>query len=239
MKHRSLFRTILCSIGIVAGAVVAILIAIILWYNHPYLRIPQLTNEQLDSLGLDGIDRLMIVAHPDDEYIWGGAHLLADDWFVVVITNGDNERRSAEFEAMMEHTGDRGLMLRYPDKIAGGKSRWDFWEDSIRRDIATLLSYKSWKQVVTHNEAGEYGHRHHIVTHRLTVEAYEAQDCSAELNFFGTYYTADSVPPDLASLDADAFAVKNSLAYIYESQSHVVEMFRHMLPHEVWQTYRP
>ena len=36
------------------------------------------TNKYLDTLDLKGVDRLMIVAHPDDESLWGGAHLAKD-----------------------------------------------------------------------------------------------------------------------------------------------------------------
>ena len=53
--------------------------------------------EQLEALSLDETNKLMIVAHPDDETIWGGGHLLEGGYFVVCITNGENEIRKEEF----------------------------------------------------------------------------------------------------------------------------------------------
>lgn len=35
----------------------------------------------------------MIVAHADDEILWGGAHLLADDYYVVCVSSGDKPGR--------------------------------------------------------------------------------------------------------------------------------------------------
>lgn len=53
-----------------------------------FLFIRSVKNKQLDELDLEKYNKLMIVAHPDDELIWGGAHLLEDDYLVVCITRG-------------------------------------------------------------------------------------------------------------------------------------------------------
>ena len=47
----------------------------------------------IDGLNLKGIDSVMFVAHPDDETIWGGAHLLKKHYLVVCLTNGNNKVR--------------------------------------------------------------------------------------------------------------------------------------------------
>lgn len=41
----------------------------------PYLNLPPVTEEELDRMDLEGFDRIMIVAHPDDELLWGGGQL--------------------------------------------------------------------------------------------------------------------------------------------------------------------
>ena len=46
----------------------------------------------------------MIVAHPDDETIWGGGHLLQDDYLVICLTNGNNQIRAKEFEKVMDQS---------------------------------------------------------------------------------------------------------------------------------------
>ena len=50
----------------------------------------QVTKEMLDELPLSNCTKLMVVAHPDDETLGGGAHLTEGGWFVVCLTNGDN-----------------------------------------------------------------------------------------------------------------------------------------------------
>ena len=221
---------------IIAGIIFLILATVfgpILYCNRRYLSLPPVTKEQLDELNLNGVDNLMIVAHPDDEYIWGGAHLLSDNWLVVVITNGDNKTRKPEFEAMMAATGDTGLILSYPDKVGGKRSNWEYWSPAIRADLETIINYKAWKQIVTHNKDGEYGHQHHIFTHKLVTEAYDnGHQSGTPLLFFGTYYRNVELPDNLERVSDEILAKKESLASIYESQTNTVNKFRHMFPYE-------
>ena len=41
-------------------------------------------DKDFSKIDLTNIDNLMIVAHPDDETLWGGAHLIKDNYLVVV-----------------------------------------------------------------------------------------------------------------------------------------------------------
>lgn len=45
----------------------------------------------------------------------------------------------------------------------------------MEADIATVLNYKDWKQVATHNADGEYGHHHHQMTHQLVKKPIKRQ----------------------------------------------------------------
>ena len=47
----------------------------------------------------------------------------------------------------MEATGDKYLILSYPDKIGKDRSSWNYWKKDMEADIATVLNYKDWKQV--------------------------------------------------------------------------------------------
>ena len=71
----------------------------------------QVTKEMLDELPLSDCTKLMVVAHPDDETLWGGAHLTEGGWFVVCLTNGYNEVRKNEFYEVMKESGNIGLIL--------------------------------------------------------------------------------------------------------------------------------
>ena len=52
------------------------------------------TNKSIENLKLKDTHKLMIVAHPDDETIWGGAELLKDNYLVVCITCGRSKNTS-------------------------------------------------------------------------------------------------------------------------------------------------
>lgn len=60
----------------------------------------------------------MDVAHPDDETLWGGAHLTEGGWFVVCLTNGYNEVRKNEFYEVIKKFGCEGMILSYPDLLS-------------------------------------------------------------------------------------------------------------------------
>ncbi len=49
-------------------------------------------------------ESLMIVAHPDDETIWGGSHLINGNYTVLCITNGNNKKKKRIYESHGENT---------------------------------------------------------------------------------------------------------------------------------------
>lgn len=212
---------------------------IVLWLlsTYPYLKMSHnkdVTTRVLDSLQLDNTHNLMIVAHPDDDAIWGGAHLLSEDYLVVCLTNKSNKTRSNEFAKIMKAFGDKCIILDYPDKVLGKRADWSRIEKSLKRDIKTILEYKDWQLVVTHNQAGEYGHAHHIATHNAVTQLMNNKE---NLWYFGTYYSKgalDSLENPPAPISAEALQEKLKLLEIYKSQSVVIEHLSHMLPYEQW-----
>lgn len=202
---------------------------------YPYLNLPHVTTADLDALDLDGYDKVMFMAHPDDDLLWGGRHLIEDDYLVVCMTRGNDPVRSAEFKSVMEATGDKYLILSYPDKIGNKRSSWNFCKKDMEADIATVLNYKNWEQVATHNANGEYGHHHHQMMHQLVEEAYKETDCNADFYSFGKYYVNDKIPYDLEEMPKDLYIQKRKLAKLYASQRTTVRKMYHMLPYEYWQ----
>ena len=96
----------------------------------------------------------MIVAHPDDETLWGGAHIADGGYLVVCITNGYNATRSAEFQAVMQASNNVGLILSYPDKVAGKRDDWTHVRSQIQTDLEKVMTYQPWEDIVTHNAKG-------------------------------------------------------------------------------------
>ena len=209
---------------------------LIYWWHilSPYMHLPAVTDDQLDALDLSGYTKILFSAHPDDELIWGGGHLLDDKYLVVCMTGGNNPVRSKEFQSVVTEAGGKYLMLSYPDKLGNKRSSWKYWRAAMEKDVATILNYKDWQLVATHNENGEYGHLHHQMTHQIIEKEYKETGCKAELYWFGTYYVNDRIPYSLREMDKELYIRKRKLAMIYESQRSTIRKMYHMFPYEYW-----
>ncbi|MCR4796399.1 MAG: PIG-L family deacetylase [Ruminococcus sp.] len=197
-----------------------------------------LTVEQLSHTNLSNASKLMIVAHPDDETIWGGAHLLDGGYLVVCITNGYNTRRAGEFRKAVEQSGNTPLILDYPDKIFFMRDDWSDCKEAIESDISLVMSAKHWDFAVTHNPKGEYGHIHHKMTNAITVQAFNETDSADKLYFFGDYYKASDIEKAGTSvIPEDIMQKKRELCGIYTSQERTMKKLAHMFPFENWKEY--
>lgn len=196
---------------------------------------------------LAGIDsnsarKLMIVAHPDDESIWGGGHLADGGYLVVCITNGRHETRRAEFERAMKISQNQYLILDYPDKTFDRRDDWSACGDAIAKDLKKIMEYCDWDLVVTHNPEGEYGHEHHIMTNIMVTQIYEESELSGTLYFFGKYYSKSAfsvLEHKPEELDGQALDFKQKkLLAVYDSQKKVISNIGYILPYEDWTLYK-
>lgn len=186
-----------------------------------------------NELNLDGIEKLMIVAHPDDEMLWGGAELLKDDYLVVCVTCGSDNRRVKEFETVMNRTKDAFVMLGYPDKTNGERDNWDTVRDAIIEDIENIYKLKNWKEVVTHNPEGEYEHIHHKMTNTIVTDAVDHD----RLYYFGKYHSKrdleENGDEDLVKVDEQILEEKEEILNLYVTQDHTLhKTLGHMIPYE-------
>ena len=98
--------------------------------------------------------KLMIVAHPDDEIIFGGTELIkyGSEYKVLCLTNKSNKIRSKEFEKVMKELNINSWeILDYEDTLMPTQNF----------DLKDIINCKDWKKIVTHNPIGEYGHPQH------------------------------------------------------------------------------
>lgn len=228
-KKRGLF-TLCCIFFIILS------LSIFLFFRAKTYSKP-VTNETVTLLDLNQVNKVMIVAHPDDEMIWGGGHLLSSKYLVVCLTNGNNETRKEEFNEAVRACGSIPLMLSYPDKIFGIRSRWLFQQKKIEKDIQFILSYKDWEEVATHNPEGEYGHIHHKKTSTITRNAWKRTCSNTSLFYFGTYYNKEElrkVNDFLTPIDENILKRKLDILKLYESQDFIDKKFGHMYPYEMW-----
>lgn len=186
----------------------------------------------IDQLNLKECDSVMFVAHPDDETIWGGSHLLNKHYLVVCITNGNNKTRRKEFMNVMKATHNTGIMFNYPDKTHGQRDNWNNVRKYIKNDVHYILGKKNWNTVVTHNPDGEYGHIHHQMTSYIVRKDSDVN--MKQLVYFGKYYKKKNMPQHLTSISKNDLKKKMNLTYMYSSQSKVMDHLGHMLSHENW-----
>lgn len=200
-----------------------------------------LERQVLDRYQLHNCRKLMIVAHPDDESLWGGGHLLDKGYFVVCLTNGNNTVRRSEFYAALKEYGCQGIMFSYPDLERGKRSDWSKSAASTMQDLDTILTYKRWDLSATHNPKGEYGHIQHRMTSQLVTEVYRYRYRGMNrLFYFGKYYKWNEigkVQNSLIPLSESKFKRKTQIINaVYKSQD--VKWSRLMMKYENWISFR-
>ena len=215
---------------VIGTLLLAVLVVFI--FTNSSNKIP--VKQQLKKLELKNVNKLMIVAHPDDETIWGGANLIKDNYLVVCITCGTNRVRVEEIKNALDYSNDKLLMLDYPDKVMGKRSNWKSERKQIRKDLRTVLEYKDWDLVITHNPDGEYGHQHHKITSSMVTELYGKRD---NLYYFGKYYTKkeiDKLKPEVTLNKTLLKRKTKDMLPIYRSQDFINDKFGQMYPYENW-----
>lgn len=187
--------------------------------------------ENITQLDLKGVNKIMIVAHPDDELLWGGKHLIEDKYLVVCITCGDDKEREIEFEMVMRAVNCPYLSLRYPDR-----NDWKYHKDNIKKDLKEILSYKDFKQIVTHNPDGEYGHDQHKKTSKYVTELANKNN----LYYFNHYYTAEEIENNginTIPMDNKSLKEKEKILELYETQKDIINNHKAMIPYEEFISY--
>ena len=184
-------------------------------------------------------ESLMIVAHPDDETIWGESHLINGNYTVLCITNGNNKKRKKEFMKVMEKTHSKGIILSFPDKTKGKRDNWKSCKKDIQREIKKEIDSKDWGKIVTHNPDGEYGHIHHKKVSKYVTMILKKEDRMDQLIYFGKY-TSKKNKAELKNekkLSKKNYVKKLDIIQLYSSQSKVMDHLHHMLPYENWKPY--
>lgn len=192
---------------------------------------------QLDDMDLAKYNKIMIVAHPDDDILWGGKALINDDYLVVCITCGERKDRLEEFKTVMSETGDAYLALGYPDKVLGKRSNWKFENKYITKNIEDIINYKNWNLIVTHNKDGEYGHQHHKMTNRI-VKGVLNEENKKNFRVFNYYCSKAKLESGECiqnnRMSDEDFQEKQRILKYYKTQEKTIDKFMHMVPYETF-----
>ena len=146
-------------------------------------------SSKLDKLNIKNVNNLMVIAHPDDESLWGGVHLSKSDYLVVCVTCGTDKQRQEEFEKAMKEFDNVGLSLNYPDITDNKIDNWSKKYYSIEKELKEIIDYKDWNMIVTHNPNGEYDHIHHRMISTMVTKNSDKD----KLYYFNKYYTKDEL----------------------------------------------
>jgi hypothetical protein len=153
------------------------------------------------------LKKLMIVAHPDDELIFGGAELIkyGSEYKVICLTNKSNEIRSKEFKMVME-------------KLNVGSWEMFDYEDTLyptqQFNLEDILMSRQWEKIVTHNPIGEYGHPQHKLVFDVVKEYIEKVICDKDIFYvFGK---------SQQKIDQNTLDTKNSLLTLYTSETPII-----------------
>ena len=197
-----------------------------------------ITKQMLDNLDLTSIKKVMITAHPDDETLWGGGHLIEGEYLVVCMTHGWNPKRRTAFEQTMRTTNDKYLILDYRKTFSNGKYETDMLstcKNAMQEDINLILSYKKWDLIATHNPFGEYGKFLHKTISQMVTQCYNKMtNKSATLYYFGRYYNSSNKIPG-EQIAPELLAIKNSMVgRYYPTAKGAIDAFGHMIPYENW-----
>ena len=107
--------------------------------------------------------KIMIVAHPDDESLFGGEALVSSrGWMVVCVTSASNFIRRREFINAMKSVSASYVMLNHADHLCSGN-----FDPALDQTLARLLNDRSYELIVTHGKRGEYGHPQHRAVHEI------------------------------------------------------------------------
>lgn len=122
------------------------------------------------------VDKLLIVAHPDDESIFFGDWLIKNSnrVKVVSISGGLDSIRKKEFSDVMKN-----LRIKEFEIWNHEYSLEPFIDpETIESELYRLKFENTWTEVVTHNMYGEYGHLQHIEIHDLVKKIFRSNRIS-------------------------------------------------------------
>ena len=190
-------------------------------------------NYTLDNLKTNKYENVMIVAHPDDEILWGGANLFKDNYFIVCLTNGYNQIRADEFRKILNLTKNGGIILNYTDLQDNIICDWSEIKNGIIKDLSKIINYKKWDKIVTHGPEGTTGHLHHkLISHYVSIITKKFSKFNS-LYYFSKFYNKNKVPKNLGTINNEELEFKKKAVEIYQSQKiGIHKLWYHFLPYE-------
>lgn len=205
----------------------------LLIFNHNLVKV----NKNYQNLSLANVDNLLIIAHPSDEIIWAGGHLLEKNYLVVCLSCGEN-KESLSTARTLKYTKDPYIFLGYPEKNKDENIIWSKYNKEITKDLQKIISLKKWSQIITHNPEGEYQNSQHKYLSTTVTSLVKDKN---KLYYFGKYYSQDelvSQKKGLMPLSENIFLQKEQLLSYYPQDSYLQTSFNHIMAYENWLSHQ-
>ena len=190
----------------------------------------------LNKLNLKNVNNLMIVAHPDDESLWGGAHLAKSDYLVICVTCGEDEKRQKEFKKAIADFGNYEISLGYPDITDNSLDDWSKVYYKIEKDLNEIINYKNWNMVVTHNPNGEINHPHHKMLSSMVTKNVDKN----KLYYFNKFYSdeeLENVNYCVKEINDKELYLKNFLLDNYSAKDQLINDYGKYMLYEKFIAY--
>ncbi|ANB50632.1 putative N-acetylglucosaminyl phosphatidylinositol deacetylase [Powai lake megavirus] len=209
-----------------AAIELVIAIIIIICYVYYYLYIRKLYSSNYIIKGNTDIDadKLMIVAHPDDETIFGGRYLIENHgWKVICVTNASSKSSNT---LSLKRYDRRKDFIYIMNKLKCQYEIWDYednkfnanWnKNKLLTQLKNLFLDKKYKIVLTHNLDGEYGHIQHKCISRLVHEINPK-------NLYVFYLDMDQINP--------CYQKVMDLLKIYRCQNNIISKLNKYILHQ-------
>lgn len=158
---------------------------------------------------------LMLIAHPDDEIIFGFHDIYHNKCTVLCFTNKNNSKRSQEFYKSIESTNNIGIMFDLPDSMTNNWKK--LTDEYIYESYIKLIICGSFDAVISHDINGEYGHIQHKRVNKIGI--YVAKILNIPFYDFKSRYD----PKDYE--DINYVTKRNDIFQIYKSQQYSIKLF--------------
>ena len=204
--------------------IIIIFVIVYVFFKRPNLK-P--VKGQLDEMDLTSYNKLMVISHPEDETVYGGVHLLSDNYVVVCASCGVNKSKDEKLQKVLNKTGDKLVKLGYPENFY---LRSDLRK--IKKKLKIIYNYKNWDLIVTHNPDGENDNLQHKQINDVAREVFPMD----RLYYFGKYYDKKKLNKldRETTLDRNLIKIKvNNLVKIYDDKN-MIKRYKHMFPFEDW-----
>ena len=206
--------------------IVLVILVLMFFIVRAFLKQPNLmpVKGQLEDINLTNVNKLMIVSHPGDESVWGGVHLLSDNYLIVCVSCGYDKSMTKEFLNATNYSKDPVVMMGYSDKLYLKK---DYRK--IKKQIKYILNYKDWQEIVTHNPDGEYDNYQHKQLNQI-VNDLKVNN----LYYFGKYYSKK----ELSKMDIETTLkgnlIKEKINNMVKNYDDLYDDYKQMMPFEDW-----